>query len=215
MRTTRGWTPLAAGITLALALAEPIGAAKIVCWTNSDGVRECGNAVPPEYAQQSTERKSSHGITVERTQRAKTKEELELERAERERLAAEDAERRQREAEQAKRDRVLLQTFTTEEDLKLTRDGKVAAIDSRIKHSRQLARKLEGTLSELREHAATLERGGQKVPADLQQNIAEVQAQVDGTIAQIGRREQERIELGQKFESDLARYRELKGTRIQ
>ena len=40
---------------VALLALPPMAGAGIKCWTNNDGVRECGNAVPPEYAQQGHE----------------------------------------------------------------------------------------------------------------------------------------------------------------
>ena len=204
-----------AALALVSGIALGIGAsptqAKIVCWKNHEGVRECGNAVPPEFAQKSVERKSAMGMTVEKTERAKTQEELEQGRAEAERLRKEKIENDRIAAEQARKDRVLLQTFTTEEDLKLARDGKVAAIDSRVKHSEQLSGKLEKTRDEMQGEAAQFERRGKKVPDDLSKKINDVQAQIDNNRAQIMQRSQERLQVQQQFESDLARYRELKG----
>lgn len=211
MRPLSTRTVLAAAAALALGAAMAPAGAKIVCWKNKDGVRECGNAVPPEYAQQSIERKSKSGLTVEKTERAKTPEEIEADRVERERLAKEQAEKERRAAEQARIDRVLLQTFTTEEDLKLARDGKVAAIDSRIKHSQQVVERLEQTRTDLQGEAASLERGGKKVPDTLRKQIEDVQAQIDKTQREIGQREVERVSVQKQFETDLARYRELKG----
>ena len=103
-------------------------AGKIVCWKNNEGIRECGNSVPPEFSQKSVERKSAMGVTLEKTDRAKTAEELEKRRAEAERLRVAKAEQERIDTEPKRKDLVLLQTFTTEEDLKLARDGKVARI---------------------------------------------------------------------------------------
>ena len=53
--------------------------ARMKCWTNSDGVKECGNRVPPEYTQQGYQELSTGGIVKEKTERVKTKEELKKE----------------------------------------------------------------------------------------------------------------------------------------
>lgn len=211
MRRTNAHGLAIAAVALILGIGTSAVNARIVCWENNEGVRECGNAVPPEYAQQSVERKSSMGLTVEKTARARTAEELERERADRERLAHEKSEQDRIAAEQARHDAVLLQTFTTEEDLKLAHNGKVAAIDSRIKHSEQVVQKLEQTRAELQSDAASLERGGKKVSDELTKQILDVQNQIDKTLAEIQRREDERLSMQDKFQSDLARYRELKG----
>lgn len=210
MTTTTGLRAAAAAALLGLTASMP-APAKIVCWTNSEGVRECGNAVPPEYAQQSIEHKSRMGITVEKIDRAKTPEELAAERAERAREREAELERERQAAAAARRDQVLLRTFTTEEDLKLTRDGKLAAIDSRIKHSEQVLTKLEANRADLEGEAASLERSGKKVPEDLRRQIEDTQAQIDKTLREIRQREQERILVQDQFNADLTRYRELKG----
>ena len=121
---------LLAGLVAAL-LPLPASAG-IKCWTNDDGVRECGDAIPPEYAQKANREMNEGGITVSTTERAKTKEELRTERQEAERLAAFRAEEARRIRERKMKDRVLLSTFTTEKDLSLAHEGQVAAIDLRI-----------------------------------------------------------------------------------
>ena len=59
-----------------MSLLTPITThARFKCWTNSDGVRECGENVPPEYAQQGHEEINKLGITVDKQERAMTEEE--------------------------------------------------------------------------------------------------------------------------------------------
>ena len=54
--------------------------ARMKCWTNNEGVKECGDTVPPEYTQQGYKELSKEGIVKDETKRVKTKEELEKER---------------------------------------------------------------------------------------------------------------------------------------
>jgi hypothetical protein len=180
---------LATGIMLG-ASSPNAHARKIVCWKNHENVRECGNSVPPEFAQKSIERKSKMGMTLEKTERAKTQEELAASREERTRLRKEKA----------------------ENDLQLASKGKVAAIDSRVKHSEQLVTKLEGTRDDIQNEAAQIERGGKKVLEALAKKFNDVQVQIDSTQGQIEQRNKERIQVQEQFESDLVRYRELKGS---
>ena len=197
---------------IALGAGSPSAqAGKIVCWKNNEGVRECGNAVPPEYAQKSIERKSAMGVTVNKTDRAKTGEELQQARAEAERLRAEKEKQDRIDTEQKRKDLVLLQTFTSEEDLKLARNGKIAALDSRVKHNQRRVDKFERTRDEMQGEAAHIERAGKQVPGDLQKKIDDVQAQINSTLARVKQLDKERVQVQQQFEADLARYRELKG----
>ncbi|NIR29143.1 MAG: hypothetical protein GWN84_07475 [Gammaproteobacteria bacterium] len=194
----------------AVLLHAPLEApARIKCWTNDQGVRECGDAVPPEYAQQAHDELNKRGVTVDRTARAKTPEEIEAEKRRQEELK----EQERREHERAKRDRVLLATFTTEEELLLARDSRLQAIEARITHTKQLIAKLEDTRGKLRSEAAKHELGGNPVPDDLQHNLAEVERQIESFRDTIEQYEQEKEELREKFARDLARYRALRDQR--
>ena len=203
---------LAAAVCLSiLNLTLPSHAARIKCWTNSEGVRECGNTVPPEYAQQGHTEKSATGLTTGSTARAKTKEELTKEATERERAEAERIERERVEAIQAEQDRVLLRTYSTEEDLLYARDGQLTAIDSRIRHTEQVTADLEASLAKLKSKAAKQERGGKKVDQNLREQIDATQSRIDDNRAFIAARNQERVEINQTFAVDLKRWRTLKG----
>lgn len=196
---------------LANLLAPTPAIAGIKCWTNNAGQRECGNAVPPEFAQQGHQELSEHGYTIRSQGRAKTAEELEKERQEEERLAKLQAQREQENATQAQSDRVLLQTYTTEEDLMLARSGQLAALDSRIKHTEQIVAKLERTLAQLLSDAASMERSGRVVSAEHHAEIDKVRNQIQSNGGMIEQRSRERAKIIAKFDEDLARYRALRG----
>lgn len=195
---------------LGLGLGSRDAHAGIKCWTNKDGVRECGNVVPPEYAQRGHKEVSDQGITTRELARAKSAEEVEAER-----MAAVQAELDAKEAErlgrlEASRDRVLLDTFTTEGDLLITRDAKLGAIDNRINHAVQVIARLELSLEEMQGEAAALERGGKKVPDELRESIFRLERQIEDSREQIDLRHTEKAELAARFDADLLRYRELK-----
>jgi hypothetical protein len=202
----------AIAVSVALLALTPLDAQakRIKCWDNKDGVRECGYAVPPEYAQKEHEELNKQGTVVKEFDRAKTPEEIAQERAEKERIAKEQAEKKRLAREQAARDRVLLDTFTTEEDLNLARKGKLQAIDTRVKHAEKLVEKLENSLSKMEDEAALLERSGKPVPERMQKDIAGVQRQIEDNKVFIEERRKEKEEVHVKFDADLTRYRELK-----
>src|SRR6056300_1076175 len=81
--------------------------AAIKCWTNNEGIRECGNRVPPEFAQQGHQEISESGMVIEEQSRAKTKAEL----AEDAKQKALLAEKKRKQAEQKRTDNILLATF--------------------------------------------------------------------------------------------------------
>ena len=192
---------------LALSLSPGSTTAGIKCWTNSEGVKECGNVVPPEYSQEGHSEVSEQGITTGTTDRAKTTEEL---AAEKQALVEQEA-RKKLAVKQAAYERVLLDTFTTEDDLLLARDGKLAAIDTRILHTQQIATGLEEKLGSLEEEAANQERAGGTLDEELLADIAALQSQIEQNSMFILERQNEKESLSLQFVEDLARYRELKG----
>ena len=170
-------------------------------------MRECGNSVPPEYAQQGHETKDERGLTIGKTERAKSIEELETERA-----AAKEEQKVAIEAKKrANLDRVLLDTFASEDDLVLTRDGQIAHLDSQIRLTSSHIEKLEKNLDQIMEQAADVERRGENPSEDLLAHISSVRGQITDNEAFIATKEQEQEEIRQRFDTDITRFRELKG----
>ena len=207
----RAATMLTFAATLAVGVSPETAAKRIKCWTNDEGVRECGNFVPPKYSQQGHRELSKQGLTVSSQKRAKTQAEVDAERE----ASRKKKEREKREAqlarEQAARDRVLVDTFTTEEDLHLAHQGRLAAIDSRVKHTRQLIDSLKLDLSNLHKQAAREERSGKAIPKTLSKRISGNKQQISQHLDFIAERQAKKVELKLQFEEDLTRYRELKG----
>jgi len=204
-------------LTLSLLLGSllvlPLSAqAAFKCWTNKDGVRECGNAIPPEYAQQESVTINERGQTVERQQRAKTEKELEEER----RRAAEEAriraeEERRLEA-QRNHDRVLLATFLTEEDIIQARDRKLTAIDAGIELNRLTIDKLEGDLEREQKRAESYQSKDEELPENLQLSIDSLERQIADKNRYIRSQQEERESLVEEYARDLERFRELKAS---
>ncbi|HEY9149662.1 MAG TPA: DUF4124 domain-containing protein, partial [Gammaproteobacteria bacterium] len=124
---------LPASLTATLLLATTLGAglpgaaqAGLYKWTDEQGNVHYGDRIPPQYAEKEQRRLNEQGITVEVKERAKTPEEL----AEAQRLAKIEAEQAELRRQQRERDRILLDTFSNEDEIIMTRDGKVSAIDA-------------------------------------------------------------------------------------
>lgn len=206
---------LVAVALLGVVLAAPSQAAKtgggagghIKCWHNKDGVRECGNTVPPEYAQQGSETKDKFGVTIGESGRAKTMEELEAERA----VVRAREQEAEAEKKRAAQDRVLLDTFTTEDDMVLTRDGQVAHLESQIHLVESHIAKLQKNLDQMIERAAETERRGDKPTADVVRNIDNVRNQIADNHKFIETKHREQTVIRERFEVDIARFRQLKG----
>jgi len=204
---TRSRRRLIATLAAGLLFSTPaLHAGKLFKWVDDTGQVRYGDRLPPEYAKKRSETLNSQGVVVETKAAQKTKEQL----AEERRVAALQAEEERRQREQAHRDRILLDTFTNEDEMVLTRDGKIEAIEAIIRVTRGRIDKTRERLSELTRRAADLERSGRPVPLELSQQIAESHAQVQQNLEYIENRKREQQSIRDKFEHDIKRFRELK-----
>jgi len=186
-------------------------AGSIKCWTNNEGVRECGAAVPPEYSQQRVEVVNERGMVVEVKERAKTMEELEAEKREADRLTKLKQEEERRQEEQRLRDTILLSSFTTERDIKISYDDKIASIRGIIDITNTGTRSLNENLQAAQKNAANYERAGEKPPEKLFKEMENLKRLIKENDQFIARKEDEIKTLRQQYEADLNRFRELKG----
>jgi len=203
--------PCAIAVLVAALLPLP-AAAGIKCWTNNEGVRECGNSVPPEFAQKGHREVTDMGVTISKTNRALSKEELRMQREEEARAAAVRAEEARKIRERKTKDRVLLSTFTTEKELAVAHEGQVAAIDIRIDHTEKILTQLDRSLMQLRAQAAKLERGGKTITPELRNRMARLERQQEDRRNFIDNRRLQKAALAAQFSEDLDRYRQLKGS---
>ncbi len=182
-------------------------AGSIKCWTNNEGVRECGHTVPPEYSQKRIEILNERGVVVKIKDAAKTEAELKEER----RLARLKKEQEQREAERRRQDYILLNTFTTERDLRLSHEGKLDVINGLIEISQGNIRNLQGKLAKIQKKIANYERTGDKAPDTLFDEMDNLKSQIRSKNEFIKEKKHAIEEINRKFEADLKRFRELKG----
>lgn len=203
---------LPASLTATLLLAATLAAglpgaaqARMYKWTDEQGNVHYGDRIPPQYAEKEQRRLNEQGITVEVKERAKTPEEL----AEEQRLAKVEAEKAELRRQQREQDRILLDTFSNEDEIIMTRDGKVSAIDAIIRVTQGRIENLRGRLAELTTRAANLERGGKAVPENLHEDIRSARQQIENNENYIVQKEQEQLETRAKYEADIQRFREL------
>lgn len=128
-----------------LFLTSSAQAGRIKCWTNEDGMRECGSVVPPQFSQQGHEELNSQGVRIRTVKRAKTPEEIRAELAKIEMCEkkARD-EKRVREKEQE-----LLALFSNEQDIITARDARLGTVDAAITSISAYIKSLNKNLADL------------------------------------------------------------------
>lgn len=187
-------------------ISQPVLAAKFKCWTNSDGVKECGSYVPAEYSQKRIETRGDSGRVVEVKERAKTEAEL----AEINRLAKlkeiEDAKL----AEKKKKDDILLKTFSNERDINMLRDSKINVIEGILTVTNSNNKALHKKLEKLQKRAANSERRGKKPPQRILDDIKAIESRLNKNKNSIKTKREEQKIIREKFAKDLKRFHNLK-----
>ena len=202
----------AGALLVLLALAGPTnimaaGGARMKCWTNHEGVRECGDMVPPEYIQQGYMEIDKEGIVRDVKERAKTPEEL----AEARRLAALEAAKRRQKEKQQTRDRVLLQTFSSVSDIERARDDRVSALEAAIKMAGVRSENIRLKLNDYIKRAADSQRMGKTPAPALLEDIEALRGQIENNVRFIAEQRIEQEQIRQAHALDIERYKRLKG----
>lgn len=193
---------LALGLGLAASVAH---AGNIECWKDKNGMRECGNSVPPEYSQERIEVLDDNGNVVEVRPAAKTKAQL----AEEARKAKEEAKRKAKAAEQARQDTILMDTFGSVDDIKFARDQKLQAIEGIIKITKGAVDVLREKLEGLQTRAANIERAGHEPPKSLLGQMADTKRQIADKQSFVDAKHREQDAIRREYAADIKRFREL------
>ena len=177
------------------------------CWTNNEGVRECGNVVPPEFAQKGHQELSKSGMIINETERALSPEELVEQADELARLKEEERIR----AEEEREDQILLSTFSNVGEIELVRDDRLEVIESRITLTESQIETIRQNLDQRIQAAAMAERNGQTPDEQLLNDIKSLERQIDLKHDYIAQRQLEIDMTNAEYQAKIARFRELRG----
>ncbi len=186
--------------------AAPLHAGKLYKWFDDTGQVRYGDRIPPQFAKKKNQTLNDQGIVVETRSAAKTPQQL----AEDARQAKQQAEQERIQREIARKDSILLDTFTNEDEMIMTRNGKIDAIEAVIRVTNGRNEKNRARLASLKLRAANLERSGKVVPKTLLKEILEVRGQIRFNTDYVAGRKVEQRRIREQFEADIKRFRELK-----
>lgn len=203
-------------LTFAFVLSgySPAGAAaKLYKWVDENGQVHYSSRLPAQQSKDEHQQLNKQGIIVSTKKKKvqKSEEELALEeeakRIEEERLAEEARIK----AIQDQKDRVLLMTFSSEEEINHARENRIEVIESVIELINKNIATTEKKLGELQNTAKKLYTSqGKEVPGGMAQKIEHFERKVANRKAQLATKEAEKAKINEKYDIDLARYRELR-----
>lgn len=192
-------------------LSTSIYALTLYKWVDENGDIRYSDQLPPDQLRRKYELLNQHGVVVDTKEAAKTKEQLAAEAEAKKALELKEAEEKRLKDKQDKSDRVLLLTFSSEEEMKAVHDNRIEVIESVIRLIKNSISATEEQLIKLEDSADLnyLSRG-KEVPGGLAQNIEFFTRKVANRNEQLRLKELEKQKIDAKFDIDLARYRWLK-----
>jgi hypothetical protein len=178
---------------------------KVYKWVDAQGVTHYGDQIPPEYAAQAHGVINNQGIEVEHTDAQKTPEQL----------AAED--QKKLDAEQrASRDRNLLSTYSSVQEIERLRDQRLSLITDQIKLKEQFLESLNAKMNKLKVTSALYKpySSDPKAPPmtdQLTEDLVRVGSDIHTQEENLREKRTEQANMTQEFEGDITRFKELKG----
>ena len=183
---------------------------KLFKWVDKDGKVHYGDQVPPEYADQDKEQLNKQAQVVKKIDGAATPEEI----AARVKQQQDEAATKQR----AEHDKILLSTYSTIADLERARDARLAALRGQINIASSSVASLETEIARLEQAIAKLE--AQRATAKdakaierIDQQLAANRRELNANQRQVMLRQDEERMVREQFAADIARFKELTGTK--
>jgi len=183
---------------------------KLYRWVDKNGQVHYGDSIPAEYSDQDRDVLNKQGVKVGREEGIITPEEAAAKAAEDK--AARDEQKRKL------RDRVLLQTYQSVQELEVLRDNRLDLVDAQLTIQEQ-------SLSNLRAQRMQIERiaaryapankdpSAEPMPEEIARDLERSASDIDTQQANLDKRRQERENIRQNFEADIKRYQELRAVR--
>ena len=193
-------------LLLILLASFPAVAGKLYSWVDEHGKTHYGNIVPPQYAQQGSTELDKKGVAVKKTDAALTPEQ----RKAKEEELAQQKEEEKKKLEQKRRDRALLNTYTTEKEIDLVRDRNLQQGELQLQSMELRAKQIQPRFDQARKRAEDLVARKKPLPPDLQQELEETEKEMRRLQEMIKQKRMEMDAIRARFEDDRKRFRELR-----
>jgi DNA repair exonuclease SbcCD ATPase subunit len=181
---------------------------KIVCWKDKAGKTSCGDKVPPEYQDNSVKELNRQGVTVKQSETALTPEQKKAQQAEVDRKKME----KQAATEQSRRDKALLDTFSSAKEIDLKRTRDIQLIESNIEAQQANLKNANDRQADARKRIDQVKKQNKPVPPTLQEEYDIAEASQAKIQAQIAQKRKEIADKHLEYDEMKKRFAELTGT---
>lgn len=180
--------------------------AKMYKWVDENGQMHFGDKIPPQYLVKEHDELNEQGVKIKHREAAKTAEEkAEERRLEKERKKAALVEKKKKQ-----RDRVLLDTYTTERDLIVARDSRLDAVGSQIQLAETIISDSNKKIESMEQQVTEIKASNREVPIDLYNRIDREKQQVAVQSKVMESHIKRRDEITVQFNGYIKRFKVLK-----
>jgi chromosome segregation ATPase len=175
--------------------------AKLFKWVDKNGQTHYGEVIPPEYADRDTKQLDNGRIK----DRSETFDNDKINSTKKETPEEKEAK------ESRRRDEALLNSFTTEKEIDLSRDRSLLQIEARINSYTTLIKSAKITVDELHQESDNRTSKGWKIPQSLTDDIAAAEERVAKLQRDLENSQKESESVKARYAGEKQRFRELKG----
>ena len=193
------------GLALAaLVLLASTAQATTYKWVDDQGVVHYTDKMPPEAINKGSVELSKQGVPIKKTEPALTPEQRRVKEAEEERarLAAKARE------EVARKDRALLQSYTTEDEIDLSKKRALGTIDAQMQSAQAYVATLTKRRDDIQGRVAAL--NGKPPPPGLEREVVSVNEELEKQADLIATKRKEITVVTARYDADKQRWRELR-----
>lgn len=184
--------------------------AKLYKWVDERGTTHYGETIPPEYANQDRAELDKAGRVIKK-QEVLTPEELSVERSAKEQADAKKREEEQAALEKKRRDRALIDTYSSSAEIDLARKRNLQQIELRINGIAANIKRANDNLLGLQKEADVYTNSNRKIPPSLQEDLQEAQVRLDKLNKDMEKPQADKAAIEARYDADKARYKELTG----
>jgi hypothetical protein len=173
-------------------------------WVDADGVTHYGDRIPPEYVSQEQHVLSSRGVEINRLEAQKTPEQM----------AADD--QKKLDAQQREnRDKNLLSTYVSVQEIERLRDQRLTLLTDQIKVTNQFLETLDGRMKKLRSESMlfrpySADPRAIPMPDQVAEDLVRLITDIHTQEQNLRQKRSEESTMSIQFESDIDRFKELK-----
>ncbi len=180
--------------------------AKMYKWVDDEGQMHFGDRIPTKYLVKEHDELNEQGVRIKHKAAEKTAEERAVEN----RLKYEKKKAALIVKKKQQRDRVLLDTYTTERDLTVARDSRLEAVGSQIQLAETIIADSGKKIVSMEKQIVQIQASNREVPLDLYDRLENEKQQVIVQTKVMENHKKRRDEISAQFNDYIERFKVLK-----